>query len=207
MPAWRLAVAIATPPATPLAAAYRFAVRRRAAFAALAALVLTLLLGWSAPVEPAMGWAVGGLAGVLGLGLLAWHFARLSVLPAADPLIAALAAILIATALLPALASVAAIPPAILAFWAGWRRPAQRVVALLVQCGALTMMSAGAVNHIGYAFISVTMFGIAGFLTISRGLGAANDNPSMERTITNSRLKPVACYATEKGYSESGSGE
>ena len=207
MPAWRLAVAIATPPATPLDAVHRFAVRRRAAFAALGALLLTLLLGWSAPVEPVTDWMIGGLAGVLGLGLLAWHFARLSVLPTADPLIAALAAVLIAAALLPALAPSAVIVPAILAFWAGWRQPRQRVVALLVQCGALATVSASAVNHIGYTFVSETMLGIAGFLAIFEGLGPANDNPSMERMITFSRLMPRAGCASEMRDSESGSGE
>jgi hypothetical protein len=207
MPAWRLAVAIATPPATPLDALHRFAVRRRAAFAALGSLILTLALGWNAPVEPVTGWMTAGLAGVLGLGLLAWHFARLTVLPTADPLIAALAAALIATALLPALAPIAVIVPAILAFGAGWRAPSQRVVALLVQCGALIMMSASAVNQIGFTFAAETMLGFAGFLVVSRGLGPANDNPSMERIVTNSPLKPMPCYASEQGYSESGSGE
>lgn len=207
MPAWRLAVAVATPPATPLDAARRFVARQRAAFAALAALALTLALGWAAPVAPPLGWVAGGLAGVLGLGLLAWHVARLTVLPSADPLIAALAAVLIAAALLPALAPGAGIVPAILAFWAGWRRPAQRVVALLVQCGALAMVSASAVNQIGFTFVSETMLGFAGFLVISGGLGPANDNPSMERILSFSRLMPRAGCASEMRDSESGSGE
>lgn len=207
MPAWRLAVAIATPPATPLEAMRRLAARRRAAFAALGALALTLLLGWSAPVAPAMGWTIGGLAGVLGLGLLAWHFARLTALPTADPLTAALAAALIAAALLPALAPAAVVVPAILAFWAGWRDPRQRVVALLVQCGALTIMSASAVNHIGYYFASVPMLGIAGLLVVFQGLGPANDNPCMEQNLTFSRLMQRARCARDKRDSESGSGE
>jgi hypothetical protein len=207
MPDWRLAIAIATPPATPLDAIRRFAARRRAALAALGALALTLLVGWSAPVAPPFGWMLGGLAGVLGLGLLAWHVARLTALPTADPLLAALAASLTATALLPALAPQTVLVPSILAILTGWRRAEQRVVALLVQCGALAAVAAGIVNQIGFTFVSVTMLGFAGFLTLSRGSEASNDNPSMERILTNSRLMQPACYARERRNPESGSGE
>jgi hypothetical protein len=207
MPPWRLAIAIATPPPTPLDAVRRFAVRERAAFAALGALILTLILGWSNPVAPQVGWMLGGLSGVLGLGLLAWHLARLTALPMADPLLAALAAGLIAAALLPALAPQAAFVPAILALWASLARPGQRVVALLVQCGALAWASAAPVNQIGLTFGAATMLGFAGFLIVSRGLGPANDNPSMERSLTNSSLMPARCYANNRANSESGSGE
>jgi hypothetical protein len=199
MPHWRLAIAIATPPPTPRDALRRFAVRQRAAFAALGAFAAVLTLGWAAPVAPPSGWMVGGLMGVTGLGLLAWHLARLTALPVADPLLAALATALIATAALPALAPQAAIVPTILALWAGLARSDQRVVALLVQCGALTMMSAGPVNQIGFTFVAVTMLGFAGFSVISRGLSPANDNPSMERAVTNSPLMSPPCYASEKG--------
>lgn len=192
MPPWRLAIAIATPPPTPLDAVRRFAVRQRAFFSALGALVLTLILGWATPVAPLAGWMLGGLAGVLALGLLAWHLARLTALPTADPLLAALAAALIAIALLPALAPQAVFLPALLALWAGLARPGQRVVALLVQCGALAWLSAAAVNQIGFTFGAETMLGFAGYLIVSRGLGPANDNPSMERILTDSPLIPAA---------------
>ncbi|MES2444222.1 MAG: hypothetical protein V4574_15450 [Pseudomonadota bacterium] len=181
MPAWRLAIATATPPATPLDAARRFAVRQRAALGALGALLLTLALGWAAPVPPPAGWTIGGLAGVLGLGILAWHVARLTAMPVAEPLAAALAAALTAAALLPALAPQALLVPAILSLWAGWQRNDQRVVALLVQCGVLATLGANSVNHIGFTFVPVTILGFAAFLALKRSSGAANDNPSMER--------------------------
>lgn len=207
MPPWHLSIAIATSPATPFGAARRFAARQRAAFAALGALLITLVLGWSTPVAPPAGWMIGGLSGVLGLGILAWHLARLTVLPTADPLLAALAAALIATATLPALAPQAAFVPAILALWASLAHPRQRVVALLVQCGALTWLSVAPVNQIGFTFAAETMLGFAGFLLIFKSLGAANDNPSMERILTKSPLIPAPCYATVRSNPESGSGE
>lgn len=207
MPPWRLTIAIATPPTTPIEVLRRFGVRQRAFFAALGALILTLVLGWSVPVAPLTGWTLGGLLGVIGLGILAWHLARLTALPAADPLLAALASGLIATASLPALAPQVAFVPAILALWAGLERPGQRVVALLVQCGALAWLSAASVNQIGLSFGAATLLGFAGFLIVSRGLGPANDNPSMERTLTDSPLIPAACYANIRANPESGSGE
>lgn len=207
MPPWHLSIAIATSPATPFGAGRRFAVRQRAAFSALGALLFTLALGWSSPVAPPAGWMLGGLLGVLGLGILAWHLARLTALPTADPLLAALAAALIAAATLPALAPLAAFVPAILALWASLAHPRQRVVALLVQCGALTWLSATGVNQIGFTFVAETMLGFAGFLLVSRGLGPANDNPSMERILTKSPLIPAPCYANVRPNPESGSGE
>ncbi len=207
MPAWRLAIAIATPPATPLDAAQRIVLRQRAALAAVGAVALTLLLGWTVPVAPPAGWTVGGLMGVLGLGTLAWHVARLTGMPAADPLAGALAAALIAVALLPGLGPFAATVPASLAFWIAWRRADQRVVALLVQCGAIATVSAGPVNQIGFTFAGVTMLGFAGFFVIYRFVGPANDNPSMERIVTNWRLLRRAGCASGMRESEFGNGE
>ena len=207
MPTWRLAIATATSPATPLDAARRFAVRQRAAFAALAAVALTLTLGWVSPISPPFGWVFGGLAGVLGLGLLAWHFARLTAVPVADPLAAALAAALGAAALLPGLAPQALVVPVILSLWVAWRRNDQRVVALLVQCGALATVSATTINQFGFTFITVTILGIASFMALRSASAAANDNPSMERIATNSWLLENAGYASARGIPESGSGE
>lgn len=207
MPAWRLAIATATSPATPLDAARRFFVRQRAGFAALAALGVTLILGWAAPVPPPFGWVFGGLGGVLGLGLLAWHLARLTVMPLADPITAALAAALVAIALLPGLGPHALLAPAILSLWSVWRQNGQRVVALLVQCGAAAEWAATAVNQIGFTFVSETMLGIAAFLVLRGTCGAANDNPSMERIVTNSWLLANPCYAKDLASPESGSGE
>lgn len=194
MPDWRLSIAIAMPPPTRLHALGRLAWRKRAAFAAAGALLLTLILGWSAPMPLPADMVFAGLAAVVGLGLIAWQLARLTMLPLANPALAGLAAALTGAVLLPGLGIQALIPAAILSLWVGCQRNDQRIVALMVQCGALITWSAPAVNHIGYSSISVIMLGFALVMTLLDPSGAANDNPSMKRIPHDSWLLESACY-------------
>jgi hypothetical protein len=194
MPDWRLSIATAMPPPTRLHALGRIVRRRRAALLAAAALLVTLLLGWSAPAPLPADIFFAGLASLVGIGLLAWQLARLTVLPLANPALAALAAALTAIVLLPGLGTAALVPALILSLWAGLRQRGQRVVALLVQCGALLSLAANPVNHIGYGFVSVTMLGFALVMALRDPSGAANDNPSMKRIHRDSQLPEKPCY-------------
>ena len=179
--------------------------------AAMAALALTLCLGWSAPAP--LGDApltLTGMAGVAGLGLLAYLFARLTVLPLGDPVAAALAAAIIPAAMLPGIGAQALILPCSLAIWLGWRRPEQRLVALLVQCGALTSLAGLAPAGVPDGFIPATILGFAWFQMVNGLSGAANDNPQMERVERSSGDSPLMqtrSYASSAPTPESGSGE
>ncbi|MEZ0244491.1 MAG: hypothetical protein ACAH11_14035 [Sphingomonas sp.] len=205
MPAWRLSI---TTPALRVDAARRIWARQGPLAAASAALGLTLLLGWAspAPLLP-MPLTVIGMAGVAGLGLLAYLFARLTTLPLADSRMAGLAASLIPYALFPGAGVQALAVPVILSLWLAWKRPEQRVVALMVQCGALTGLVSGAegdaINH----FFFVTMHGIALFLILNTLSECANDNPSMERMGGETWLPQSAHYARTIRFPESGVGE
>jgi hypothetical protein len=205
MPAWRLSI---TTPALKVDAARRIWARQGPLAAASGALGLTLLTGWvsPAPLLP-MPLTLIGMAGVAGLGLIAYLFARLTTLPLADPRAAGLAAALIPYALLPGVGVQALIVPVSLSLWLAWRRPEQRVVALMVQCGALTGLVSGAqpdaVNH----FFFVTIHGIALFFILNALSGCANDNPSMERMGGETWLPQPAHYARTVRFPESGVGE
>jgi hypothetical protein len=143
---------------------------------------------------------LAGIVAIAGLGLLAWHFARLTALPLAESPATALIAALIPALFFPGLGKMALIVPAGAAFWL-WRRHAdQRVVALLVQCGALAGLSARADGDFSSGFLYATMLGTALFLTARTLSGAANDNPSMERVGQIHRLPPPACYASADSY-------
>lgn len=203
MPVWHLTILT---PATRLELLRRAFARQGPLLAAAGALALTLLLGWSKPVPlPALPLTLVGMAGVAGLGLLAWLIARLTVLPLADPFTAALAAALIPVTLFPGMGGQAFAVPMILALWMGWRRQDQRVVALMVQCGALASLAGVAAMGLAGSFVTATILGFAGFFAVRTLSGAANDNPQMERVerfAGYSRLPPPACYA--KGESSPG---
>ena len=205
MLAWRLSI---TTPGLQVNTARRVFARQGPIATAASALGLTLLLGWvsPAPLLP-VNLTLIGMAGVAGLGLLAYLLARLTTLPLADPRMAGLATSLIPYGLFPGVGVQALAVPVILSLWLAWRRPEQRVVALMVQCGALVGLVSGAdsdgVNH----FIFATMHGIALFFIVNTIAGSANDNPSMERTGGETWLLEPAHHARTARISESGSGE
>lgn len=202
MPAWRLSI---TTPALRVDIARRMFARQGPVAAAAAALAATLLLGWSAPVPLLpVSLTLIGMAGVAGLGLLAYLIARLTTLPLADARMAGLATALIPYALFPGVGVQALAVPVILSLWLAYRRPEQRVVALMVQCGALVGLVSGAdpqaINH----FIFATIHGTALFFVVNTLAGSANDNPSMERNSGETRLTPAPHYARMMRVSESG---
>jgi hypothetical protein len=198
MPPWRLSIATATAPATPLA-------RYRATIAAVGTLIAVLVLGQGGVPAPSLAtltyqaawFGTAGLATVTGAGLLAHHLARLTILPRPDPLAASLLATLIATALLPGIGAPALIVPAILSLAAAWRDPGQRVVALLVQCGAALSLASGGPSTGIDGCACVIMLVAAAFAGLHSKRAAANDNPSMERNEPDSKLPPFACYANQ----------
>lgn len=164
----------------------------------MAALLAMLCLARFGPATPLfrglpIEWAI--LAPIAGFGLLAWHFARLTILPLAESASAALAATLILALTLPGLGILALILPVTLSIGIGWCHPAQRVVALMVQCGAIAGVVGAERGDFLSGFVYATMLGTALFLVL-RGLsGAANDNPSMERSVSTTRLLEFAVYA------------
>lgn len=181
-------------------------VRPMPMLAAAAALGLTLALGnqGSAVPHPIAGWFVAtGLCAIACVGLLAWHIARLTALPRADPAAAALVAALIPAILLPGLGSDALIVVQALAIWALLRCRAQRVVALMVQCGAILAVAQPLPGAMVNALLYMMMLGSA-LLLLFRGLsGAANDNPSMKRGCSESMLWPSHGYARSDSMSGS----
>ncbi len=215
MPDWRLSIRAATAPATRAAALRRVALRQRAAIGASGALVATCVLGWIPlqPPLPGLGWAAGAagapdlqdLATVAGAGLLAWHLARLTVSPTARMPESALIAALIAVVSLPGLGAGALLVPILLAFCDGWRRNDQRVVAFLVQCGAILAAAGASGGTVTNGFACAIMLAATGFSAIRPASGAANDNPQMERPGLDSRLPLGLCY--DNGDSQPGSGE
>jgi hypothetical protein len=196
---WRLSIAAS--PSVRLDMVRRMLAPWRAPLAAIAALALTLLLGRSgAPLPLFRGGPIelAGLAGIAGFGMLAWHLARLTALPLAEPVMAALAAALIPVLLLPGLGANALIMPVAAGLWLLFRRPGQRVVALMVQCGALAPAAGPPGGDFATGFVYATMLGTALILICKDLSGAANDNPSMERVkhcAGDSRLMGSACYA------------
>lgn len=205
MQAWRLSI---HSPAIRVEAARRVFGRQGALAAASGALGLSLVLGWiaPAPLVPVSLTLIGMMA-VAGLGLLAYLFARLTVTPLAEPQSAALAAALVPAALFPGIGLGALLVPVILGLWIGWKRPGQRVVALMVQCGAILAFAGAAstdpVNH----FTFVTTHGIALFFILKGLAGSANDNPSMERMVGETWMPHPALPARSVRIPESGSGE
>lgn len=205
MHAWRLSILT---PANRVDAARRAFARQGPLAAASGALGLTLVLGWIAPAPLVpVSLTLIGMAAVAGLGLLAYLFARLTVAPLAEPRTAALAASLVPPACFPGIGPAALIVPAILAAWLGWKRPGQRVVALMVQCGAILALAAAATGDAVNHFIFATTHGIALFLLLKSLDGSANDNPSMERIGAETWLPQSAHYARSARIPESGSGE
>lgn len=155
--------------------------------AALAAVAATLLLGLAGAPVPGLAallpWGMFGLALVTGAGLLAWHLARLTAMPAssADPAAAALPAALLPILALPAIGQAALAPAALIAAAALRRDPSQRIVALLVQGGATAALLAPSGNPLVACFVTATMLAAAS-IALRPGIArAANDNPSMER--------------------------
>jgi len=205
MPAWRLSI---TTPGLRVDAARRVFARQGPIAAAAGALGLTLLLGWASPAPLlAINLTLIGMAGVTGLGMLAYLLARLTTLPLADPRMAGLATSLIPYALFPGVGVQALAVPAILSLCLAWKRPEQRVVALMVQCGALAGLVSGAESDAVNHFIFATIHGIALFFIVNALDGSANDNPSMERMGGETWLREPAHHARTARISESGSGE
>lgn len=186
---------------------------RRPLVVALAALALTLALGRFG--SPAPGFArvaawldspqLAALAAVAGAGLIAHHLARLSILPRADSAAGALPAALVAAATMPGIGVAALAIPAILALAAARAAPRERVVALLVQCGAISWAATASINHIGEYFATAAVLVVCVFSMTYQLSGAANDNPHMKRKYRDSRLPISPCYARED--SQTGSGE
>ena len=190
-----------------------FAMRRRPALARYASLLVAVAgLGVAIAVgsrgsplpHPLAGWFVGtGLAAIAGAGLFAWHLARLTTLPRAEPMAAALAATLIAALFLPGLASDALLVPQTLAVGLLWRDRSQRLVALMVQCGALLEVAPPFPGAMVNAMLYVTILGSTLFLLLRSLSGAANDNPSMKRGCSESMLWPTYGYARSDSMSGS----
>lgn len=183
------------------------------AAAAAAGFAAACALGSIGATAPGLAWAartagvpdLAGLALVVGLGLLAWHIARLTVSPTADAREAALLAALIAVVSLPGLAIGAVTVPLLLSIFGGWGRKDQRVVAVLVQCGATLAALAGPNEPLLYCFAGAMMLAATGFALRRPASGAANDNPQMERAGPDSGVPISMCYVI--GDSQSGSGE
>lgn len=184
---WSLSVAT---PARRLDMARRAFVRPSAILAALGGLIATLTLGTigATPLPRPDSAVLNALMAIAGFGALAWHFARLTILPLADLRLAALIPALTVAILAPGMALTVLLAPAILAFWAVRRCPEQRLVALMVQCGALAAVTLGMVNASTACAFTVMMLGIAWFLAAKSLSGAANDNPSMERSPSNNPM-------------------
>lgn len=165
--------------------------------AAIGALVATLALGRIGPSisiwsdTPAMGVA---LAVIAGIGILCWYIAKLTVLPLADSRSAALIAALMAL-LLPGAGIGGLALPVGLSLWLAWRNPSQRVIALMVHCSALTAVTGAAQAGSAGGFAYATTIGLAAILTLRDLPGAANDNPSMERSVPRWRLPANAVHA------------
>ena len=205
MPAWRLSI---TTPGLRVDARRRVFARQGPVATAAGALGLTLLLGWVSPAPlPPLSLTLIGMAGVAGLGLLAYLLARLTTLPLADPRMAGLATSLIPYALFPGVGVQALAVPVILSLWLAWKCPEQRIVALMVQCGALVGLASGADSDVVNHFIFATIHGIALYFIVNTIAGSANDNPSMERTGGETWLLEPAHHARTARVSESGSGE
>jgi len=185
----------------------RFAQRRAGFCAAIAALVATAALaalpgGHAVPDVTLIASLFGapmlaGLSGVAATGLVAWLIASLSIQPLAPPARAALAASLTALLLFPggnitALAVPVALAPALAAEAA----PGNRTVAIMVQCGAILALAVGGADMPTLGYLAVTILGYAGFEAFRGSSGAANDNPSLERTGHDSSVPAGFCYAS-----------
>jgi len=183
----------------------------RPPLAALGAAALALMLGLlhGLPAAPALfSPALSGLMVATAIGALGWHVARLTARPAAQGGLgaAALPAALAIFLFVPE-ASVGALAPALpLALAAAWRDAAQRVVALVVHCGALLAFAAVASdNAFGYQCACAILLVGAGLAAHQSVRSAANDNPLMKRNVVSSRLAqaksrllPIACHARER---------
>ncbi len=171
--------------------------------AALGALAATLLLGMAGPALPGVAallpWGAFGLALVTGAGLLAWHLARLTAVPTGQAGLAgaALPAALLPILALPSIGTAALAVPALLAAAALRRGPVQRVVALLVQCGAAAALTAVPGDLFAACFVTGTMLAAAWISLRSIEPRAANDNPSMERAPGFWLLPVSVTYARE----------
>ena len=185
--------------------------RWRGPLSALGALAGTLTLGLVGTAlpgpTPLFGW--GGLGLLLAgcAGLLAWHVARLSVMPAgpSGQAGAALPAAILALAV-PGTGAAALIMPCALAFLAARRDSGLRIAALAVLSGALAFLVTAPASPVLGAFACAMIPGIAWLSLRSAVLAAANDNPSMERLEEIWPLHPHASYANQgAGNSESGS--
>jgi len=189
----------------------------RPPLAALGAAALALLLGLSPglPGAPArLPLALSGLSAAIGVGMLGWHIARLTARPAAPGGLgaAALPAALVVFLFVPD-ASVAALVPALpLALLAARRDAGQRIVALVVHCGALLAFAAVAsANAFGYQCACAILLAGASLAAHHAVRGAANDNPLMKRNVVGSWLVQAKCrllravgHAGERTESHSG---
>ncbi|WP_448661809.1 hypothetical protein ACG3SL_14155 [Sphingomonas sp. CJ20] len=148
-----------------------------------------------------------GLLGLLvagGAGLLAFHLACVAgerVAARTRGWRAPLVAALIPVAAIPGMgAGALAVPLVVAALLLLRPAPAgQRAVALAGAIGALAGLVAVALQSpLAGCFGSVTMLGSACFLIALRPMGAANDNPRVERTGGIWMLPDAAQYATQR---------
>lgn len=164
------------------------------------AAVWIALAGLAAPLALALaGGDINRLLLVAAAGLAGWHFARIAGLPRVDPLAAALPMALMGAALLPIPAVAALILPVLAALLLARGRRLDRVVALMVQCGALLTLATAAGSGLALALTPAFLFVLSVICARSELSDAANDNPSMERVKHNpedSKLPGSACYAS-----------
>ncbi|WP_188055861.1 hypothetical protein [Sphingosinithalassobacter sp. CS137] len=177
---------------------------------ALAVSMALAMMGPAAPGPAALALHLGGAPALgliltAGLGVFAWHLARLSATrPAGGP----------AAAVLPALLPALCLPQpgigplllaAALALAANRRDRAQQVVALLVQCAAWAAVAGAAGLPPANGFATVTVLIGAGLALHLGTARVANDNPSLERRGANSWL--IADRACGKAWPDSNPGK
>ena len=188
-------------PGTRLAVGARRA--HHALAAATAALALTLMLGALPLLHALASWPPALL--VLGFatcaGLLFWHLARLTAMPPARGGLAAAAlpAALLPVALIPRLSLVALLPGLALGLAAARRDPVQRVVALLIHCGAVPLLaSIFSTSQLGHAVGYAILLAGTALATHQAVRGGANDNPLLEPSSAKSWLLAASRHARER---------
>jgi hypothetical protein len=164
----------------------------KALAAALLALAATLVLGAYGPALPGLrvigGWGMAGVALTGGVGLLAYHLARITAVPLGKGGLigAAMPAAALPLAVVPQIGAAALAMPLLLCLPAAWR--SNRAGTLLVPCGVLAALAGDPAGPICAGIISATMLAAAWLSLRQASHPAANDNPWLERSLAISPL-------------------
>ncbi|MEG3180402.1 hypothetical protein [Sphingomonas sp. LT1P40] len=127
-----------------------------------------------------------GLSLATAIGLLAWHIATLTVPPRPSWASGSIAAALLPALLIPGLGFAALLPALALSFARSGMDRRQRIVALLVQCGAalaLLPLAFPSARIETDGFLLATMAFCCGLSFICAVPRAANDNPLLKRPL------------------------